>query len=477
MNRPAHLPGTLRVLALGVAAALSACTTVGPDYHVPAQAVVSQPAAQAPFQEAHGEAVSGAEPPQAWWKLYDDARLNALVDQALQANTTVREAAAHLQQAMALVHEVDAEAGPHAAASVAVARARESGEAYLLSEQIPVINEGDAGVRVAYQFDLFGQLARAEEAAHAEQGASEAALSMARITVVAETVRAYVQGCAASHELTVAQQSLALQQRHLDVMQRLWASGRGHATDVTQAQSQLATLDARLPSLQAVQRGTRYRLAMLLGRTPSALSEEAVRCEALPQLHQPLPVGDGAGLLQRRPDVRQAERLLARQTARIGVATAQLYPSVSLGASTGLTGVLSHLGQDTTQRWAVGPLISWHIPDSGARARIKQAEAAAQAALAHFDGVVLQALQEVESGLVHYQGDMARQVALQRARDHANEVAQQNRRLYEAGRAPYLSRLASEQAIQNVAADLAHADGQVALDQVQLFLALGGGWE
>ncbi|NUO86035.1 MAG: TolC family protein, partial [Cupriavidus sp.] len=177
------------------------------------------------------------------------------------------------------------------------------------------------------------------------------------------------------------------------------------------------------------------------------------------------------------PDVRQAERELAAATARIGVATADLYPSIRIGASAGLTGVLSHLGSGPTARWSVGPLLSWSWPTNGVRHRIHGLEAAADAALARFDGVVLRALQETETALSAYTRELERHAALHAASEHAAQAARQQRRLWEAGRLPLLAHLDAERDLAAAHAALAASAGQVAARQVDLFLALGGGWQ
>ena len=395
----------------------------------------------------------------------------------MQANTDLRVATAHLHRALSVADGVEAERGLHAGASAAVRRAQESGEAFLLPEKVPIVNEGDVGIHVAYQLDLFGQLARGEEAAQAHVGATEAALDLARVSVVAATVRAYVQGCAANVDWQVAHHALELQQQNVDLAQRLNQAGRGQATDIARAQSLADSLHANLPRLEAERDAASYRLAALVGRTPQDMQSTALSCTSLPTLSQAIPVGDGAALLKRRPDVRQAERQLALSTARIGVATGDLYPSITIGASAGLTGILEHLGQERTQRWGLGPLISWRIPDDGARARVKAAQADAEASLAQFDGVVLNALRETETALSRYTHDLERQAHWHAARDQAQTVAQQNRRLYEAGRAPYVSSLDAQRALASADASLASIDSQVAQDQIDLFLALGGGWE
>ena len=197
---------------------------------------------------------------------------------------------------------------------------------------------------------------------------------------------------------------------------------------------------------------------------------------APPTLAQPLPVGDGAALLARRPDVRQAERVLAGATARIGVATAALYPSVSIGLGAGSTGLLTDIGERAANHWSIGSLVSWTFPDGGERARVRQADASAQAALARFDGVVLNALREVETQLSWYSQDLRRNEALRASREQAALAAAQARRLYEAGRTPYLTSLDADRSLASVESALAASEGQIAADQVKLFLALGGGW-
>ena len=466
-----------RVLALTAALVLAGCTTVGPDYKLPAQAAVNKPTAQAGFQQAHGTAVSSEALPANWWKLYRSAELDALVEQALTANNSLRAAEAHLHRAVALRAEIDGERDPKFGAVAAVKRARESGEAYLLSEQLPVMNEGELAIQASYQLDLWGQLKRGEEAAEANVEAVEAAKDVARVSVVAQTVQAYLQLCHAQAEKQVATRAIGLQERTLGLSERMLSAGRGSSSDVLRAQGQLEAQRASLPRFDAEREGAFYKLAALLGRTPQEMPASSVTCAAPPQLDHALPVGDGAALLKRRPDLRQAERQVAVASARIGVATAALYPNISIGASAGLVGIAEHLGQPATQSFGIGPLIQWHIPDAGAKARIKMAEADEQAALAQFDGVVLHALAETESALSRYRNDLERQGSLRRARDMAAALAAEQKRFVEEGRHPYASNLDAQRVLIGAESALAAADAEVAQDQVRVFLSLGGGWE
>jgi multidrug efflux system outer membrane protein len=467
MSPRALIPAAL-VLALG----LGACATVGPDYAVPAQARLNAPAAQAAFIGASSPAVSQAPPPDGWWRLYDGPTLDALEAQALAANTDLRVAAANLARAEAVLGEARSAGGFRASASAAAERARESGEAFLLPSALPAENLADIGVNISYQVDLVGRLKRASEAAKADSEASQAALDLARVSVAADVACAYVEACSAGHQLAVARHAVDLQDKSSAVTQRLVSAGRGTAVDITRARGQADQLRANLPGFEAQRRAALYRLAVLTGKPPAEFPQAVEACATLPTLAHPIPVGDGAALLKRRPDVRQTERNLAGATARIGVATAALYPTISFGLSGGSTGLLADIGQPAANRWSVGSLISWTLPGGMEHARIRQADAA----LARFDGVVLNALRETETGLTIYAHDLDRNAALRRARDAAAEASAQAGRLYRAGCSPYLSGLDAQRTLASADAALAASDGQVAADQVNLFLALGGGW-
>ncbi|GGP24098.1 efflux transporter outer membrane subunit [Silvimonas iriomotensis] len=464
-------------LALALLQSLLACTTVGPDYRVPDQSAIKNPTAAGQFIGAHDPAVAIAPVPDDWWKLYDDAQLNGLVQQAMSANTDLRVASANLRRAVYIMGEVDAESGLHGGVDFAAKRAQESGESFLLTEKLPVLNEGDVGLSVSYDLDLFGKLKRGEEAAHANAEAAQAALDLARVNVVAQTVRAYVMACSANRELSVAQHELDLQNHSVDVTRRMASAGRGRSTDVLRAEAQADLLRANLPRFQSDHDAAMFQLAVMVGKTPAEMNQMAIQCNEEPKLAQAIPVGDGAALLKRRPDIREAERQLAAATAKIGVATADLYPDIKIGASIGSTGILEDLGTPAANRWGIGPLITWTIPDSGSHARIHAAEAGADAALAHFDGVVLSALKETETALTRYTHDLQRNADLRAARDKARQVAAENRTMYKAGRAPFLTSLDSDRTLASADAALAASDSQLAQDQINLFLSLGGGWQ
>ncbi|WMJ71042.1 efflux transporter outer membrane subunit [Stenotrophomonas sp. 24(2023)] len=458
-------------------ASLAACRTVGPDYALPDSAAFKRPQANAAFIDTGNPQVAAAALPPRWWSLYNDPVLDGLIEQALRDNLELKAADAHLRRAAAVYDQALDAGGFEGEAEAGVSRAQLSAESFLLEHELPPINLADGKFGVSYQFDLFGKLKRGAEAAHADEQAVAAARDLARITVVAQVADSYLDICHANHELHVAEHSLQLQQRSRDITTRLIAAGRGTPPDLARANAQVALLDAALPPLRAQRQAAAYSLAAVLGQTPGQLPAGVIDCTDAPQLAQPLPVGDGRALLARRPDVRQAERRLAAATARIGVATAELYPDIRLGASIGAAGLLEDFGQPLTQQWSIGPLISWTLPSSGTRARIHATEAGADAALAEFDHTVLQALRETQTALDRYAQDLRRLQSLQVAQQQAALAAAQNRRLYQGGRTPFLSSLDADRSLASSDATLAAAQAQVSRDQVHLFLVLGGGWE
>ncbi|HVL43159.1 MAG TPA: TolC family protein, partial [Brevundimonas sp.] len=207
-------------------------------------------------------------------------------------------------------------------------------------------------------------------------------------------------------------------------------------------------------------------------------SEAARSCARPPQLTQPVPIGDGARLLARRPDVRRAERELAAAAARVNVATADLFPRITLGGGLGATALdAGGLGDSENFRFSVGPLISWSFPNVfAARARIEQADAASEAALARFDQAVLVALQETETALANYANELDRRAALQAARDEAATAARLSRLRFDAGADSFLTVLDAERTLAAADAQLAASDALVTTYQISLFKALAGGW-
>ncbi|KGE50431.1 efflux transporter outer membrane subunit [Xanthomonas axonopodis pv. vasculorum] len=471
MNR-----GAFRPLGLAALLMLSACSTVGPNYAVPDDAAYRRPAANAAFVDTGNDQVQpGAAPPARLWALYQYPMLDGLIKQALRDNVELKVAGANLRRAAAVYEQAMDAGGFDVEVEAGVSRAQVSAEAFLQEEKLPVFNLADGKLGVSYQFDLFGKLQRGAEAAHADTQVAQAAIDLARVSVAAQVAGSYVEICHANHELQVAEHSLQLQQHSRQITQRLIAAGRGTPPDLARATAQVAMLEASLPPLRAHRQAAGYQLAALLGKTPGEVPAGVDSCAHAPALQQPIPIGDGRALLARRPDVRQAERRLAAATVRIGVATAELYPDIRLGGSISATGLLADFGEPATHAWSLGPLISWTLPSSGARALVRAT--GADAALAQFENTVLQALREVQTTVSRYAQDLDRLHLLEQAQQQAELASSQNRRLYRGGRTPYLSSLDAERTLATADMTLATAQAQVSQDQIQLFLALGGGWD
>ncbi|MGR3994643.1 efflux transporter outer membrane subunit [Pseudomonas sp. 1121_17] len=465
-----------RLLLIGLSLSLGACQMVGPDYQVPEDAAVQRSDLNGALRQ-DAESVVSAPVPEDWWQLYQDPRLNQLVRQALASNSELRVAAANIAKARAQLEVAESQGGFGGSGKLAAQRLQESGEAFLQPEKVPVANIGEAIISASYQFDLWGTFKRGTEAAQANADAVQAAADTARITLVADVVKAYTQVCSANEELHIARQSLDLQQQGVQLTQRLRDAGRGDETQVTRSQTQLKSLSAELPRFQAERETGLYTLAALLAKPVEQLPAGTADCAELPHLAQLIPVGDGAALLKRRPDVRQAERQLAAATASIGVATGALYPNISIGAQVGTIGILDNLGEPSTNRWGFGPLVSWTIPTNGTRARIREAEASTQAALAHFDGVVLNAIRETQTRLAQYSALLDRRDALAEAERSAQQAAEQTHRYFQAGRESFLADLQATRTYTDMRGQLAAANSQVAMGQISVFLALGGGWK
>ena len=448
------------------AIALAACS-VGPDYAPPATAS----AAAGPFVAANSPAVQPLAPVQGdWWRLYNDPILDGLVKDALAHNTDVRAAVARLAQARAALKEVKVDRLPQVDADAAVTRGRENG-------QSNAETGFDAGLEVAYEVDLFGRVRRGVEAARGDVGAAEEDAEAVRVAIVAETARAYADASSAAERLAVATRIVELLDRSLQLTERRVEIGLTTRLDTARIAALRNQRQAEIPAIAAERDSALFRLAMLTGRAPAELPQTAGARTASLKLDQPIPVGDGAGLLARRPDVRAAERRLGAATARIGVATAELYPRVSLGASVGSTaGSFGNLLSNPVG-FLLGPLISWSFTDHArARARVAGAEAGAQEALAEFDGTVLRSLQETETALSAYANALRRREALKAARDEAEVAARIVRAQQREGQVDSLALLDAERTFAEAEATLTDMDGRVVAAQIDLFRALGGKW-
>lgn len=461
------------VAGLLAATTLSACA-VGPDYVAP-----TPPAqAAAPFVGVQTAEVTAAAPDDTWWRLYNDPVLDGLVTDALAANTDVRVAVARIEKARASLRGARSDRLPQTDVSASGTYGRVS-EAQALPGFDREGRRVDGQLAVSYELDLFGRVSRGVEASRGDLGAAQEDADAVRVTVVADTVRAYVDATSAADQLGVAQRTVDLLDRSSRITNARFERGLNEKLDVirvTQLREQQA---AMIPSLQAARDAALFRLATLTGRTPQDLPEAARTRTTTPDVSSPIPVGDGATLLARRPDVKAAERRLAADTARVGVATADLYPKITLGGSIGTTAVgATDIFGGGPLRWLLGPMISWAFPNQEAiRSRIGGAKADAKADLASFDGTVLRALEETETALSAYRNALLRKARLASARDAAERAANVSLARETRGQIDALDVLDAQRTLAQSEADYAAATRAVAFAQVDLFRALGGSWQ
>jgi NodT family efflux transporter outer membrane factor (OMF) lipoprotein len=435
-----------RAAALLLPLLASACA-VGPDYRPPE---TPKPAAGAFQTVAPG--TSTAAPEDRWWRLYDDPALDQLIQRALAANTDLRVARANLLRAQAALRETRSGLLPSGDVTAGANYGNDQGGGGNFQQGGGKTQWSYNGsVTANWEIDLFGRISRSIEAARGDAGAVEATRDRVALTVAAETARSYVDACALAESIAVAKDSAGIAARQLTLIQQREHAGSASRLDSERSATALANIRAELPTLEGRRRVSLFELAALLGATPAEVPEAAQKCARAPKVLQPIPVGDGRGLLARRPDVREAERKLAAETARIGVATAELYPSISLGGSGNFFRNDQVRGGDSFS-FSLGPLISWNWGALFAgRAHVQQAEASAQAALATFDGTVLTALKEVEQALSTYAAEGERNARLREAVTHADaayRLADQRFRVGSIGQLDPATRFAAGRPVQ-----------------------------
>ncbi|RQT24792.1 efflux transporter outer membrane subunit [Burkholderia contaminans] len=456
--------------------ALAACAEVGPDYRVPSNALANAPAANHAF--VAGASVASNDPlPDRWWRLYNDPTLDGLVEKALASNVDLRAAQANLERSAALLAATRTAREPSAGVDASTNYTQQSAASVLSHVEPPRHEIYNIGLEMSYDLDLFGGIRRGIEAASADHDAVGAARDLVRVNVSAEVTRAYSDLCNAGNRIDVLQRSIDVQQRRLALTRQLISNGRAPTFEQQRDQGGIENSRAQLAPLRARRLNAAFRLATLTGQPPENYDRALLSCHTPLELSTPIPSGDGRALLKRRPDVRAAERRLAASTARIGVETAALYPDIRLGASIGSTGGAAAFFTPLTNRFAIGPMVTWNLHRSTIRDRIDAAQADSRASLAHFDATVLTALRETETALDTYAGALDRLQRLEASRDAARDVMARTEELRRGGRIGGLAALDAERTWLAAETAVAAARQDVNDDQITTFLALGGGWQ
>lgn len=446
---------------------LAACTA-GPDYMPPADEV--GPAF------VNRQDLSTSQPESLWWTTFGDNKLSALIDEALMTNHDLRVAQANVTAARAFLREDSRDLYPTVTVQGNVNRENPSAESAGPGDSATYY---DAGFDAFWELDFFGRVRRNIEASNADFEAALAEQRDITVIVAAEVARTFIELRGFQYQLDVARRNEINQQQTYDLTTLLLEEGRGTQLDVSRAASQLETTRASIPPLEAAVARNMHRLAVLVGRQPTALTETLAAVAPLPDTPIEIAIGDPAGMLRRRPDIRAAEQRLAASTARVGVATAELFPKVSILGSAGYLATSANSFSDgRSQHSSVGTFLRWPAFDLGrVRARIQAADANADGYLALYEQTVLRALEEAENSLVAYSRTQSRQESLRLAAEASEQAVKLARMRYQNGVDSFLTVLDAERRLFESQSLLAIAETDSLLAYVSLYKALGGGWE
>ncbi|NLI82758.1 MAG: efflux transporter outer membrane subunit [Deltaproteobacteria bacterium] len=456
--------------------ALHGCM-VGPNYRQPETPVPSgwieaseDAEAQAPLDLSR------------WWTVFNDPQLDSLIRRAILFNKDLKAAEARIREARAQRGLIAAGLYPHVDASGSYSRSRTSGNAQSGSSRAGgEVNDKDlfeAGFDAGWEIDLFGGTRRQVEAANADIQASRESRRDLLVSLLAEVSRDYLQIRGNQLRLDIARRNIASQQHTLELVKTRYEAGLSSELDVAQAKAQLSSTEAQVPLLEAEMRQAVYRLGVLLAQHPGEILDELSKEAPIPATPPEVPAGLPSDLLRRRPDIRLAERELAAQTARIGVATAELFPRFSLTGALGLQSVsASDFFTSGSRFWSVGPTVRWPVFDAGRiRANIQVQNARQEQALAQYEKAVLKSFAEVESALVAYYREQSARRSYAEAVDATERAVEIANELYTQGLVDFLNVLINQRGLYQSQDQLAQSEQRVATDLVALYKALGGGW-
>ncbi|SFW70137.1 efflux transporter outer membrane subunit [Luteibacter sp. UNCMF366Tsu5.1] len=459
----------LRSTALFTALVLAGCASVGPDYQAPKETPVTLIGVDAAHQDSASFQAQ-------WWKQFGDPTLDALIVRAAKNAPDLKIAVARLAQARAVLGTAKSQQIPDIETGVSYQRSRQQQPGF--SDQRQTVTAYQAGFDASWELDLFGGIRRSVEAARADAAAGEASLRDAQVTLFAEVARNYFDLRGTQLRIDVAKRDIANQQDSLKVIAARVDVGTGAEQDLASAKARLAAVEAQLPVLETQASADQFRLAVLLGQRPGELDIDLSPASFKP-IDATLAIGGADDVLQRRPDIRIAERELAAANARIGVAKADYFPHISLGGFIGfLAGRSNNFGGPDSRAWSIAPSISWSgLNVQRVRSGVKGAEARADEARANYDRTVLTALEDVDNSLVAFNRQRDRVEKLLVQATESRRAAALAKLRYDAGRTDYLELLDAERTQLAAEDQLAEAEAGINLRAVQLYKALGGGWQ
>lgn len=459
-------------------ALLSGCA-VGPDFQRPEADVPAGWRGAGPSpEETTPAAIDGALAD--WWQVFGDPVLNGLVQRATSANLDLELARARVRQARAARAVAAGGLGPTLDGAASYQRSRSSATTSSASTRTAGVtgDQYEAGFDAGWEIDLFGGRRRTLEAADADLSAAVESLHDVLVSLTAEVARNYIQLRAYQQQAVITRQNLAAQQHSARLTRERFSGGFVSALDVANAEALVATTAAQLPLLEASTQQAIFSLGVLVGEPPAALADELSPAGAIPDAPPTVPVGVPSDLLRRRPDIRMAEANLHAATARIGVATAELFPKFTLSGSLGYrTADLGTLFQGASQFWAFGPSAAWRLFESGRiRANVEVQKALQAQEMITYRQTVLGALQEVENALVAATTEQQRRQALITAVAANRRAVALSEKLYAEGLTDFINVLQSQLSLLNTENALIQSTATVATDLVALYKALGGGW-
>jgi NodT family efflux transporter outer membrane factor (OMF) lipoprotein len=464
---------------------------VGPDYEPPDLTVETVPDQWRTTVET--EMAADTTDLEMWWVSFNDSLLTELIKRSEFGNLDLQAAVGRVAEARAIrgvakggywpdivlggaySYQKLSENGLQGAQVGQPGDGGEDGGSSLLSDPF---DSWVTGLSLSWEIDLFGRIRRTVEAADAQLQASVEDYRDVLVALYAEVGSAYVDARAFQTRLDFATQNVSAQENSLELTRDRFNAGLTSALDVAQAEQNLAQTKSTIPVLEIGLEAALNRLAVLLGDAPGSLHDELQEHTGLPEPDDKVAYGIPADLLRRRPDIRQAERLLASQTARIGIATADLYPTLSLGGTVGLEALdFDDLGDGGSVFWSIVPKISWPIFTGGKiRNRIRAEEARTAQALAAYEQTVLRALEEVQNALVAYGQEKMRRDRLREAVEASQRAVDLVETQYLSGLTNFQNFLDSQRSLFRQQDELAESSGQVRNNLITLNRALGGGW-
>ncbi len=414
-----------------------------------------------------------------WWKNFEDPILNELLAEAVKSNLDLQTAMSRVLQAKAERGLAFSDLLPDVFANGNLTREQLSENVDNFGQPLTTYDRYRVGLDLSWELDLFGGNRRALESARANLAAKVYESRAILLSLLSETALNYLSLRSLQHQLEVTKLNVDVQSKTLQFTQSRFEGGIATRLDLVRAKAQLAGTSASIPQLEQRIMRTIHTLSLLLGLEPNALKERLLPTRTLPKNPTNIPVGLPSDILRRRPDIKRAEFELAAATAEIGVAISHLFPKFSLTAALGVSSNdYSDLGRQSSAFWSVIPGFSWPV-FSGTKiaSNIELHEERGKEALLNYRKTVLQALKEVEDSLVHVSKEQERQSHLNESVKANLEAVELSKDLYEQGQVDFLSLLQAQGNLFMTQATLADSEGALAADIVQLYKALGGGWE